>query len=137
MKSALLSKQAGACCADCWVPSHIHGRSAGGYYLLVQDVTERQALIDRLRDLAFHDALTGLPNRRAFLSKLDTALRESRDSFAAVIFIDLDGFKGGQRHLRAPFPATMCLSKSRRAFATACVTAMSSRVLPAMSSPSC
>jgi len=75
------------------VPSHIHGRSAGGYYLLVQDVTERQALIDRLRDLAFHDALTGLPNRRAFLSKLDTALRESRDSFAAVMFIDLDGFK--------------------------------------------
>jgi len=75
------------------VPSHIHGRSAGGYYLLVQDVTERQALIDRLRDLAFHDALTGLPNRRGFLSKLDTALRECRAGLAAVMFIDLDGFK--------------------------------------------
>jgi diguanylate cyclase (GGDEF)-like protein/PAS domain S-box-containing protein len=75
------------------VPSHIHGRDAGGYYLLVQDVTERQALLDRLRDLAFHDALTGLPNRRAFLSKLDTALRECRDGLAAVMFIDLDGFK--------------------------------------------
>jgi len=75
------------------VPSHIHGHSAGGYYLLVQDVTERQALVDRLRDLAFHDALTGLHNRRAFLSKLDTALRESRDCLPAVMFIDLDGFK--------------------------------------------
>jgi diguanylate cyclase (GGDEF)-like protein len=31
--------------------------------------------------------------RRAFLSKLDTALRESRDGLAAVMFIDLDGFK--------------------------------------------
>jgi diguanylate cyclase (GGDEF)-like protein len=75
------------------VPSHIQGRSAGGYYLLVQDVTERQALVDRLRDLAFHDALTGLHNRRAFLSKLDTALRDCRDCLAAVMFIDLDGFK--------------------------------------------
>ncbi|MFT4508705.1 EAL domain-containing protein [Caballeronia sp. 15711] len=75
------------------VPTHIQGRSAGGYYLLVQDVTERQALVDRLRDLAFHDALTGLHNRRAFLSKLDTALRECRDCLAAVMFIDLDGFK--------------------------------------------
>jgi diguanylate cyclase (GGDEF)-like protein/PAS domain S-box-containing protein len=75
------------------VPSHGHGHSASGYYLLVQDVTERQALVDRLRDLAFHDALTGLHNRRAFLSKLDSAVRESRECLAAVMFIDLDGFK--------------------------------------------
>jgi diguanylate cyclase (GGDEF)-like protein/PAS domain S-box-containing protein len=75
------------------VPRRVHDQSADGYYLLVHDVTERTALLDRLRHQAFHDALTGLPNRRSFLERLDQACAAGGDSVAAIMFIDLDGFK--------------------------------------------
>ncbi|ACC75916.1 diguanylate cyclase [Paraburkholderia phymatum] len=75
------------------VPRLVHDQAANGYYLLVQDVTERTALLDRLRHQAFHDALTGLPNRRAFLERLDEACAAGGDGVAAIMFIDLDGFK--------------------------------------------
>jgi hypothetical protein len=42
------------------VPRRVQDQVADGYYLLVHDVTERTALLDRLRHQAFHDALTGL-----------------------------------------------------------------------------
>ncbi|WP_345817402.1 diguanylate cyclase (plasmid) [Paraburkholderia sp. PREW-6R] len=75
------------------VPRRVHDRSADGYYLLVHDVTERTTLLDRLRHQAFHDALTGLPNRRSFLERLDEACASGGDGLAAIMFIDLDGFK--------------------------------------------
>ncbi|MFM0704377.1 sensor domain-containing diguanylate cyclase [Paraburkholderia sediminicola] len=75
------------------VPRRVHDQSADGYYLLVQDVTERTELLDRLRHQAFHDALTGLPNRRSFLERLDEACAAGGDGVAAIMFIDLDGFK--------------------------------------------
>ncbi|CAG9228897.1 Diguanylate cyclase with PAS/PAC sensor [Paraburkholderia sabiae] len=75
------------------VPRRVHDQAADGYYLLVQDVTERTALLDRLRHQAFHDALTGLPNRRSFLERLDEARAAGGDGVAAIMFIDLDGFK--------------------------------------------
>ena len=75
------------------VPRRVHDQAADGYYLLVQDVTERTALLDRLRHQAFHDALTGLPNRRSFLERLDEACAAGGDGVAAIMFIDLDGFK--------------------------------------------
>jgi diguanylate cyclase (GGDEF)-like protein/PAS domain S-box-containing protein len=75
------------------VPRRLHDQSADGYYLLVHDVTERTALLDRLRHQAFHDALTGLPNRRSFLERLDEACAAGGDGVAAIMFIDLDGFK--------------------------------------------
>jgi diguanylate cyclase len=75
------------------VPRCVHDQSSDGYYLLVQDVTERKALLDRLRHQAFHDALTGLPNRRSFLERLDEACAAGGDGVAAIMFIDLDGFK--------------------------------------------
>ena len=75
------------------VPRRVHDPAADGYYLLVQDVTERTALLDRLRHQAFHDALTGLPNRRSFFERLDEACAAGGDGLAAIMFIDLDGFK--------------------------------------------
>jgi diguanylate cyclase (GGDEF)-like protein/PAS domain S-box-containing protein len=75
------------------VPRQVHAQAADGYYLLVQDVTERTALLDRLRHQAFHDALTGLPNRRSFLERLDRACAAEGEGVAAIMFIDLDGFK--------------------------------------------
>lgn len=61
----------------------------------LSDVHERRCLEDQLRQNALFDALTGLPNRRLFLSRLEHALagwQRSQTPFA-VIFLDLDGFK--------------------------------------------
>ncbi|MDB5731535.1 MAG: hypothetical protein JWQ03_1430, partial [Variovorax sp.] len=59
-------------------------------------VVERQRARDRLVYDAFHDCLTGLPNRAMFLDRLGRAVeRQQRDpaSRFAVLFIDLDRFK--------------------------------------------
>ncbi|MDP1651509.1 MAG: diguanylate cyclase, partial [Rhodocyclaceae bacterium] len=50
---------------------------------------------DELDHLASHDSLTGLPNRRLFLDRLDRALARARRQHTplALLFIDLDNFK--------------------------------------------
>ncbi len=61
----------------------------------VHDITERKFLEERLEHQAFHDALTGLPNRALFMDRLQQALRRTmrRAGEVAVLFIDLDYFK--------------------------------------------
>ena len=61
-----------------------------------QDITERKALEERLVRQAFHDSLTGLPNRHLFVDRLAHALEYTRrrgNRMAAVLFMDLDNFK--------------------------------------------
>jgi len=59
------------------------------------DVTERKEHQAYIQHLAYHDSLTGLPNRHLFLDRLDQALLRAQRSgnFGALIFIDLDNFK--------------------------------------------
>ncbi len=60
----------------------------------VLDVTARKQAEDRLVHTAFHDPLTGLPNRILFMQRLEHALRRSRrGGDFAVIFLDLNRFK--------------------------------------------
>src|ERR687898_1278561 len=60
-----------------------------------RDVTERRALQKQLHHQAFHDPLTGLPNRALFMDRLEHALTRAnrRGSKIAVMFMDLDNFK--------------------------------------------
>lgn len=61
----------------------------------VQDVTEQRALEAQLRHQAFHDPLTGLPNRTLFADRLGQALAHAHRvrKECAVCFVDLDRFK--------------------------------------------
>lgn len=60
-----------------------------------QDITNKKAVEDKIRQLAYYDQLTGLPNRRFVLDRIDrlTAIRRRLAHDGAVLFIDLDNFK--------------------------------------------
>jgi len=61
-----------------------------------QDISERKANEERIRQLAFYDALTSLPNRRLLRDRLHQALAACgrKHHSGALLFIDLDNFKG-------------------------------------------
>jgi diguanylate cyclase (GGDEF)-like protein len=61
----------------------------------VRDITERKSSEDEIRQLAYYDALTQLPNRRLFLDRLEFALlaTERSQQFGALLMLDLDHFK--------------------------------------------
>jgi diguanylate cyclase (GGDEF)-like protein/PAS domain S-box-containing protein len=66
-----------------------------GAVVVLRDVRERKSLERRLVHQAFHDSLTGLPNRALFLDRLHHARARSvrEGSTQAVLFVDVDRFK--------------------------------------------
>src|SRR5829696_7012217 len=66
-----------------------------GAVVTFRDITERKALEQQLHHQAFHDPLTGLPNRALFMDRLQHALTRAnrRGNKVAVLFTDLDNFK--------------------------------------------
>ena len=67
-----------------------------GFVVNARDVSERRRLERELSHQAFHDALTGLANRALFRDRVEHALASRGRSAEplAVLFLDLDGFKG-------------------------------------------
>ncbi len=65
------------------------------YISTFSDISERVAAEERIRQLAFYDTLTGLPNRATLYSLIEQALNVGKrhDQSGAVMFIDLDRFK--------------------------------------------
>ena len=66
-----------------------------GYRGVGRDITERKQVESQIERLAFYDSLTGLPNRRLLVDRLQHAtLAVARsDTQGALLFIDLDNFK--------------------------------------------
>ena len=81
----------------------LYDRSIGGYTqgdeLIIQglamDITDSKAASDRISHLAYYEQLTGLPNRRLLIEKLQQALSSTLTAqrFGALLYIDLDNFK--------------------------------------------
>jgi diguanylate cyclase (GGDEF)-like protein len=72
------------------------GRKKVSHYVAtLTDITQRKLAEDQIRQLAFFDPLTNLPNRRLLMDRLQRALAvsERNKRSGAVLFIDLDHFK--------------------------------------------
>jgi len=64
-------------------------------YSIFEDVTERHRMQQQVRQLAFNDELTKLPNRRLLTDRLSQTLTASKRNacYGALMFLDLDNFK--------------------------------------------
>lgn len=66
------------------------------YTAIVEDISERRAVMEHLRHLAEHDSLTGLYNRQYFNDEMERSFalaRRQQDYRCACVYIDLDNFK--------------------------------------------
>ena len=63
---------------------------------LVRDITERKDSENKIFRLAYFDDLTGLPNRQSFMERLKREIKRAKltSTRLAILFLDLDGFKG-------------------------------------------
>jgi diguanylate cyclase (GGDEF)-like protein/PAS domain S-box-containing protein len=81
-----------------WSVSRVRDPHTDSIHLIfqIQDITDRKRAEERLLHDAFHDALTGLPNRALFMDHLKLAIartQRSDNQIFAVLFLDLDRFK--------------------------------------------
>lgn len=65
------------------------------YVAIRADITERKRVEQQVREMAYHDALTGLPNRRLLMERLTSCITHSAKSghYGALLLLDLDHFK--------------------------------------------
>ncbi|SED91151.1 aminotransferase class I/II-fold pyridoxal phosphate-dependent enzyme [Streptomyces sp. TLI_105] len=70
-------------------------RTVHGLVLTLRDVTEQRKLERELTHRAFHDSLTGLPNRVLLLERIERALLRGRreSTLTCMLFVDIDDFK--------------------------------------------
>ena len=78
-----------------WFAMSVYSPSPEHFVVLFDNITQRKEAEEEIRQLAFYDSLTALPNRRLLLDRLRQALVNSARSQhpGALLFIDLDNFK--------------------------------------------
>jgi diguanylate cyclase (GGDEF)-like protein len=87
-----------------WILVNEHRTSDGGTVVLYTDITELKQRENQIRHLAYHDALTGLPNRTMFQERIEQALAnaQARGSNVIVMCLDIDHFKNVNDSLGHP-----------------------------------
>ena len=80
---------------SCFVPVMNNEGTIEKLMGITEDITERKAAEEQIRNLAFYDTLTQLPNRRLLNDRLEQIMAASKRSgrYAALMFMDLDNFK--------------------------------------------
>jgi len=84
------------CYVEAVATNLLHDPAVKGIVINCHDITQRKLAEAQLLHDAFHDSLTGLPNRALFTDRLEHALRlakRRKDYLFAVLFLDLDRFK--------------------------------------------
>ena len=63
--------------------------------LAIEDITERKKYEEKIQQMAFHDSLTGLPNRKLFSDRLGLVLAQAKRNKkkVGIVMLDLDNFK--------------------------------------------
>lgn len=91
----VLNRQRGEQCAVELLLRRIEWNGTELRALSVRDITERRAASEKIAHLAFHDTLTGLPNRVVLVERLEQMMELAKENEAslAVLCLDLDGFK--------------------------------------------
>lgn len=66
-----------------------------GFHGITREITKRKNMQDQIKQLAFYDTLTQLPNRRLLLDRINLASAASKRTghHGALMFVDLDNFK--------------------------------------------
>jgi len=80
----------------CKLPLHDAGGNVSGVLVIIEDITERKLIEEKLRYQALHDPLTGLGNRTLCLERIARAKEQAKrlhGSLSAVVFIDIHRFK--------------------------------------------
>jgi diguanylate cyclase (GGDEF)-like protein len=78
-----------------WLRRTLRALEGGGSVELIADVTDLRSAEQASRFLAYHDSLTGLPNRRLLDDRLRQAIRmaQRRDRMVAALLVHLDDFR--------------------------------------------
>ncbi|MEH7416347.1 EAL domain-containing protein [Neobacillus drentensis] len=81
--------------SDYITPVHDENKHLVRYDRVIMDINHQKKTEEELSYLAFHDSLTGLPNRRKLDMELQKALIEAteKNHFVGILFIDIDRFK--------------------------------------------
>ena len=85
--------------------------------IINRDITDRKAAEEQLEQNSFQDHMTGLPNRRLFLDRLQRSFARAKripDYRYAVLFVDIDGFKAFNESMGAAVGDLVIVEVGRR-----------------------